>query len=181
MKDAGANVRFFLAVLALPVATVVALVVSALLFGLRGPLVALTLNAFLVSEIAGFSQVYELRMPAGYFRLRRIEQPWLFELLGIKTFKRLMRSGLYRRVNPNFRLSGGRRGLRALMESMRSAEAAHAIMFATVCAFVGGAMVLRWFDLAAWLMLFNILLNAYPVLLQRYNRRRLQPLILRSE
>ena len=37
--------------------------------------------------------------------------------------------------------------------------------------------MLRWLDAAAWLMLFNVPLNAYPVMLQRYNRLRLDPLL----
>jgi hypothetical protein len=172
--------RSFFAVLAIPVATAVALAVSALLFGPRGPLVALMLNAFLVSEIAGFSQVYAFPMPRGYFRPRRIERPWIYELLGIKAFKWLMRSRAYRRINPDFRLSGGRSGLAVLMGSMQSAEAAHAIMFVTATVFAGAALVGRWFDLAGWLMLFNVLFNAYPVMLQRYNRMRLEPLLKAS-
>ena len=39
-----------------------------------------------------------------------------------------------------------------------------------------GAIFLRWFDAAGWLMLFNVLFNGYPVMLQRYNRMRLDPL-----
>jgi hypothetical protein len=45
-------------------------------------------------------------------------------------------------------------------------------VFAAVSAVAAGALWLRWFDAAAWLMLFNIFFNGYPVMLQRYNRLR---------
>jgi hypothetical protein len=151
-------------------------VICGLFFGPRGPLVALMLNAFLLSEVAGFSQVFALPMPAGYFRPRGIEQPWIYERLGIRAFKSLMRSHLYRRINPTFRLSGGRRGLGELSERMQSAEAAHLLAFLLVSAFAFGALLVRWVDAAVWLTLFNVLLNAYPVMLQRYNRLRLEAL-----
>jgi hypothetical protein len=165
--------REFFSVLAIPMITAMALLVSATLFDLRGPLVALTLNAFLISEVAGFSQAVRLPAAPWYFRLRAIDREWVYEALGIRPFKQLMRSRLYRRVNPHFRLSGGKGSLDELLGVMRFAEGAHALAFMVAAVFAAAAVGMGWFDLAAWLMLFNVLLNAYPVMLQRYNRIRL--------
>jgi hypothetical protein len=41
----------------------------------------------------------------------------------------------------------------------------------------GYALLQGWWDTFGWLLLFNILINAYPVMLQRYNRAKLQPLL----
>ncbi len=84
--------RAFFTALAIPLATSVTLVVAALFFGPRGPLVALLVNAFVLCEVAGLSQVFGVRLPAGYFRPRRVDQRWLYELLGVALFRRLMRS-----------------------------------------------------------------------------------------
>jgi len=56
-------------------------------------------------------------------------------------------------------------------------EAAHALVFVIVCAIAGGAVALGWLDTALWLTAFNVLFNGYPVMLQRYNRLRLEPLL----
>jgi Glycosyl-4,4'-diaponeurosporenoate acyltransferase len=88
-----------------------------------------------------------------------------------------MRSRLYRRINPDFRLLGGRNGLIDLKQCMQFAEAAHGLLFVIVSTLAAGALTLGWFDTAVWLMLFNVLLNGYPVMLQRYNRRRLEVLL----
>ncbi|HYN05930.1 MAG TPA: hypothetical protein VES67_00935 [Vicinamibacterales bacterium] len=164
------GVAAFFAALAIPMTVSVTLVASSLAFGLRGPLVALLVNAFLVSEVAGVSQVFALPMPVGYFRPRRFERAWAYEWLGIRAFKRLMRSRLYRRINPHFQLVGGRRGLAELSQTMRSAEAAHVLVFVGVSVIAACALWLRWVDVAAWLTFFNVLFNGYPVMLQRYNR-----------
>lgn len=169
--------RSFLTALAIPAATAAALMLSVLYLGPGGPLVALLFNAFLMSEIAGVSQVYRLPMPSTYFRSRRYERRWLYEALGIRMFKRLMRSKAYRAVNPHFMLRDGRQGLRELADRMESAEAAHALLFATVSVVAVAVLFVRWFDAAVWLMLFNVLFNGYPVMLQRYNRLRIQPLV----
>jgi hypothetical protein len=170
------DVRAFFNALLIPMTVGVALALSAVTLDVRGPVVALVLNAFLVSEVAGFSDALPLPMPAWYLRSRRFEQPWLYEWLGIRAFKKLMRSRLYRRVNPDFQLIGGRSGLPALREKMHASEIAHGLAFLAAAAFAAGALSFRWLDAAAWITLFNVLFNGYPVMLQRYNRIRLQRL-----
>jgi Glycosyl-4,4'-diaponeurosporenoate acyltransferase len=157
--------------------TAVLLMVALWVSGPRAPLVALLVNAFVLFEVAGCSRAVRLPMPAGYFRRSRFERRWIYELLGIRVFKRLMRSRAYRGINPDFRLSRGRSGFADLAQTMEAAEAAHALVFAIVSTLGAAALLLRWLDAAAWLMLFNVPLNAYPVMLQRYNRLRLDPLL----
>ena len=160
--------------------TAAALLICTSVFGPRGPLPALMLNAFVLIEIAGFSQGVRWPVPVRYFRPGPIERPWIYEGLGIRAFKQLMRSRLYRRINPSFHLVGGRRGLAEIGQHMESAEAAHALVFVIVTVFAAGALWIRWIDAAAWITLFNVLLNGYPVMLQRYNRLRLERLLRNS-
>jgi hypothetical protein len=62
---------------------------------------------------------------------------------------------------------------------MRAAEAAHVILFWVVAAASCVPFARGWYDAAGWWMLFNLLCNGYPVLLQRYNRARLQSVLAR--
>lgn len=59
---------------------------------------------------------------------------------------------------------------------MRSAETNHVMMFLVVMLVIAHAIVRGWWDAATWTLLFNILINGYPVMLQRYNRGRLTSL-----
>ena len=169
--------RTFLAALAIPLLVGVTFAVSLVILGPRGPVVALLFNAFLLSEVGGVTQVVRLPLPAAYFRCFRGEQSWIYERLGIRPFGRVMRSKLYRRLSPNFRLTGGRQGLAALRDTMNDAEGAHAVLFLIVAFVATAAFAIGWANTAAWLMAFNVLLNLYPVILQRYNRLRLVRLL----
>jgi Glycosyl-4,4'-diaponeurosporenoate acyltransferase len=131
---------------------------------------------FLLAEVGGLTQGYRVTLPAGYFRLRTFDRMSIYQHLGIRPFKRLLRSRGYRRINPDFHLRNGRRGLADLEAMMQAAEAAHALLFLVVGAIAAGALLAGWFDAAAWLTLFNLLFNGYPVMLQRYNRLRLASL-----
>jgi hypothetical protein len=125
-------IHAFFAALAIPLTTAVLLMVALWVSGPRAPLVALLVNAFVLFEVAGCSRAVRLPMPAGYFRRSRFERRWIYELLGIRVFKRLMRSRAYRGINPDFRLSRGRSGFADLAQTMEAAEAAHALVFAIV-------------------------------------------------
>jgi hypothetical protein len=43
--------------------------------------------------------------------------------------------------------------------------------------FTGYALFRRWLDAVAWLLAFNVIINLYPIMLQRYNRIKLEALI----
>jgi hypothetical protein len=52
---------------------------------------------------------------------------------------------------------------------MRAAETAHALLFLVVLLGSAIAFGLGWHDAAGWWLPFNVLFNAYPVMLQRYS------------
>jgi hypothetical protein len=68
------GVREFFRALAIPLVVGVLFAVSLAVLGPRGPLVALLLNAFLLSEIAGICQFVRPPVPAGFFRPLRMER-----------------------------------------------------------------------------------------------------------
>lgn len=61
-----------------------------------------------------------------------------------------------------------------LEQKMRDAEASHFILLVLTLGVVVHAAVRGWWGVAAWTMLFDVLVNGYPVMLQRYNRARLR-------
>jgi hypothetical protein len=53
---------------------------------------------------------------------------------------------------------------------MRKAETGHVLSFMLMFLFIGYALLRSWFAAAAWLLTFNVMINGYPIVLQRYYR-----------
>lgn len=126
---------------------------------------------------------FPLRLPATYYDLRPGERDGRrYERAGVLVAKRVLRRGPMQLFNPTLRLPAVRdaESLEKLDAAMRSAETNHVVMFLVVVLVMAHAIVRGWWDAAAWTLLFNILINGYPVMLQRYNRGRLTSLATRG-
>jgi len=60
--------------------------------------------------------------------------------------------------------------LAALERRMREAESSHGILFVLTLALIVNAAARGHWIAAGWTLLFDVLVNGYPVMLQRYNR-----------
>lgn len=114
-----------------------------------------------------------LRLPAPVHALRAFERDGrVYELLGVRVVKWLLRRGPLAVFAPKMRVPAERTpgALAGLDEQMRQAEALHEILLVVSLAVVVNAAVRGWWDAAGWTLLFNILVNGYSAMLQRYNR-----------
>jgi hypothetical protein len=119
---------------------------------------------------------FPVRLPARTYDLRPFERDGrLYERLGVRVAKRLLRRGPLHVFNPKLHLPPviDAQNLATLDAAMRNAETNHVIMFLIVVLVIAHALARGWWDAAAWTLVFNVLINAYPVMLQRYNRGRL--------
>jgi hypothetical protein len=160
-------------------ATVVAGLV--LVWGVRTAGPSSAVFAFLVvwvpmTWLGTVSRVVQPRLPASYHRLREFERDGRrYEAVGVGLAKRLLRRGPLARFNPDLHLPVERtpERLAHLDQRMRDAEASHAILLVVTLAVVFHAIARGWWTAAALTLLFDVLMNGYPVMLQRYNRGRL--------
>jgi len=67
--------------------------------------------------------------------------------------------------------------LRNPEREMRKAETGHLLVFFLMLLFAGYAWLNGWLAAVVWMSLFNIPFNVYPIMLQRYNRIKLQELV----
>lgn len=149
-------------------------------FGFRSPISALVINWMVLSWIATVTLVAHLSFPLAYYDTRPFEQTGqLYERVGIRLVKRLLRRGPLRILSPtlHFPKEKTASGLLNLENETRKAETAHTLTFILMLLLAGYAAVNGWLDAVVWILLFDILINVYPVLLQRYNRIGLQELI----
>ncbi len=117
-----------------------------------------------------------LRLPARVHALRAVEADGrVYELLGVRVAKRLLRRGPLAVGAPDLHLPAELTpaNLAVLDERMQQAEAIHEILLVVTLAVAVNAAVRGWWDAAGWALLFNIAFNGYPAMLQRYNRARL--------
>ncbi len=167
-----------LAVFVLVTAGVIWLIVWSLdAFGVRSPIFAFLLNWLAMSWVALAGQSLHFAMPANYYGIRPFEQTGrLYERLGVRLFKRLVRRGPLAIFSPTLRFPKEKTvaGLQRLDGEMRKAETGHVVIFLLMLVFIMFALLNAWFDTVGWLLIFNILINGYPIMLQRYNRILLQ-------
>lgn len=105
-----------------------------------------------------------------------------YEWLGVRQFKTLVSLKPYRWIwGPAAqRSSGGKIALKDLLQDMRAAETAHLVAFALMALIIAFAALGGRPWLAAWLTFFDVIINGYPVMLQRYNRHRIRRILRRE-
>ena len=155
--------------------------------GFRSPVFAFLVNWFAFCwagvVVSVVDPALHLYFPKRYYAIKDFERTGrVYEWLGVRIIKRLVYRGPFRVFSPTMRLSRFSEGLdasnlRRLEHESRKGEAAHAFVFVLVLPFVGYAALRGWVDAVVWLMAFNVVLNLYPMMLQRYHRSRLQRLL----
>jgi Glycosyl-4,4'-diaponeurosporenoate acyltransferase len=151
---------------------------AALLLGVRQLGATSAGFAFLVvwapmTWLGTVSRVFQPRLPRRYHELRDFERdPWLYEVLGVRLVKRLLRRGPLAVFNPGLHLPAERspERLAELEQGMNDAEASHIVLLVAMLGVVINAAARGWWVAAGLTLLFDVLMNGYPVILQRYNR-----------
>jgi hypothetical protein len=149
-------------------------------FGLSNPFLAFLVNWLTVSWMAIMDPAVNLTLPAEYYDIKAFERTGqVYERLGIRLFKRLVHRGPLSVFNPTLRIPKERTvaALRHLEHQMRKAETSHLFTFLVVLLFTVYAFLRAGFVAVIWMLFFNIVINGYPVMLQRYNRIKLEKLI----
>ena len=129
---------------------------------------ALAVNAMVTATIwfadffAGFS------LPSAYYEIRKFERSGkLYENLGIRMARRIFRH------SPAVRFSGRRASFSQLELDMRLAETHHALSLIVIVPVAICILAIGPPSLTLNLLIFAVVLQVYPILLQRYNRNRL--------
>ncbi len=167
------GVRKALITASLTAVTVALLAWSWKTVGLQSPWFAFIIVWLPMVWLGTVSRLVTPRLPASYHRLRSFERDGrVYELLGVRLVKHLLRRGPIAAFNPHLHLPTERTpaNVAHLDQRMRDAEASHAILFVITLGVAGHAAARGWWTAAGLTLLFDVLLNGYPVMLQRYNR-----------
>jgi hypothetical protein len=118
-------------------------------------------------------------VPASYYRIRAFERNGrLYERLGIRWFRLLVPDGdlanrWRRRRVPDFRIIRNRAYARAFRLRTELSERSHLVLLVLGAQSAAFAFAIGWTGWALYLTAGNVLINLYPIFLQRYTRARL--------
>jgi Glycosyl-4,4'-diaponeurosporenoate acyltransferase len=124
-------------------------------------------------------------LPPSYYRIRSFEQSGrLYEALGVRLFRYFVPDGdlsnrWRRRREPNFRIITNRRVAAAFVTRTELSEKSHLVLLLMGILSSAFAWQIGWRGWAVYLGVGNVLVNLYPVLLQRYTRARLRIVVER--
>jgi Glycosyl-4,4'-diaponeurosporenoate acyltransferase len=122
--------------------------------------------------------IAHLSLPCWYWKIRVFEDEGrLYSRFGVEAFKKLLVLFGFDVCNWQVRFSGHRSGLRNLSQGMRQAEHNHVISFLVLLFTLIYALARNWYAVTGWLAAVNVIANVYPVMLQRHNRARVEPLL----
>lgn len=124
-------------------------------------------------------------LPASYYRVRRFERSGrLYEALGVRWFRYLVPDGdlanrWRRRQQPQFRIVSNRRLTVAFVSRTELGEKSHIVWLLIGAVTTVFAWRIGWRGWAVYLGVGNVVVNLYPILLQRYTRSRLMRIVSR--
>jgi hypothetical protein len=150
--------------------------------GMQGFLFAWILNLMLMMCVYHFTESLKSNFSANFYE----EKTWedrgkVYELLGINFFRKLLLwigwEKLNKKANP---IEKNTEALNLLLHRTKQSELGHIIIFIIVMGFTVFVAVKHGIHESLWLLGLNILLNLYPIFLQRFNRPRYVRAILLS-
>lgn len=143
--------------------------------GMQGFLFAWVLNLMLMMCVFKFTEVLKSQFNSPYYNEKKWELSGkVYKFLGVDFFRKLLVwigwEKLNKKANP---IEKNTKSLIHLQYRTKQSELGHIIIMVIVLGF--NFYVAFEFGMleSLWLLILNILLNLYPIFLQRYNRPRL--------
>ncbi|HEU4888072.1 MAG TPA: hypothetical protein VFV49_09315 [Thermoanaerobaculia bacterium] len=138
---------------------------------------------FLIACAASFSTWW---LPANWYRTRAFEQDGrVYEYLGVHLFRRVVPNGDWvnawrRRRDPSFRVVSNYSTAIQHWRHAVEGERNHIVWFFMSAVAAGYAWWLGWDGWGRYFVGSNVLVNVYPILLQRYTRARIERIVTRG-
>jgi hypothetical protein len=144
--------------------------------GVLGFSFAWILNFMLMMCVLMFTETLKSKFDSAYYKTKDWEKKGkIYESFGINIFRKLLVlvgwEKLNKKANP---VKNDLESLIHLEYRTKQSELGHLIIFFIVLGFTIYVALKFTFAESLWLLFLNIIFNVYPILLQRYNRPRLQ-------
>src|SRR5690606_29570090 len=163
-------------VLILVLVTVMA---AAHFFGLQSFTFEWVLNFMLMLGVSYFIQTYKPALKSSYYHTKKWENNGrIYQWFGINVFRKILVWVGWEKLNKaSAPVQKNPAALKHLEYSTRQSELGHLIIFFIVFATTFFISFYYGLKQSLWLIILNVILNAYPIGVQRYNRPRLQRIL----
>lgn len=163
---------------------ILATTVSILICYFTGKLLSFTgfafawvLNFVLMGWYTYIDSLFDWKYNSSYFDTRSFEKGGsVYKYMGVHLYRKLLVAIGWEKISrKEAKITNTRKALSLVEAKSRSSEAGHAVIFIIV-----GVVTLLVADTigeAIWLIILNLLLNIYPIMVQRYNRPRYRRLL----
>ena len=146
-------------------------------YGFRSMQFALIANLILFDWVgivsSALGEKYRFYFPKSYYRAKRFEKDgYIYQFIGVQYFKKLVSKGPLA-ILASIHFHGKRDRLDYYYKETLWGEAIHGVEFLMILVLALYALIRGWWRTAIYFMIFNTIINFYPIILQRYNRFRL--------
>ncbi|WP_256003429.1 glycosyl-4,4'-diaponeurosporenoate acyltransferase CrtO family protein [Pedobacter deserti] len=144
---------------------------------------AWVLNFLLMACAAFLSDAMQSRYASPYFLEKKWEQKGkLYEYFGINIYRKLLVwTGWEKLTRKTLPIGNNTEALTKLYQQTKISELNHTVIFMIVLGFNVYVALIFGFSRSLSLLILNILLNLYPIFLQRYNRPRIKRALTLSQ
>jgi hypothetical protein len=150
---------------------------AAAALGVRGPAFAWITHFVMMAWTSAVLEVVQPLLRSRWFHVRDRE-PLVYRRLGVLQYGAVLRRVGWERATSSGRsFDGTRSSLPDLERRTRMSEFAHVVLGVFGTGMVVVALACHAWDAAAWLFVANVVLHAYPIMLQRVLRARLHRLL----
>ena len=136
-----------------------------------------------VFAITGFAHPTQRLLPNSYYQIRKPERlKSIYKLLRVDLFRTFLLATVWKKKKDREKFFNGKRaGISNLVEQSMKSEFGHLLPFIIISAVSIYLISIDLVELGLFTMIWNILGNLYPILLQRYHRMRVQVIKKRYE
>lgn len=147
--------------------------------GLHTFVFAWILNFMLMTGVLAYTETFQPKLNQPWFDSRNWETDGkIYKRIGVDVFRKVLKwvgwEKLNKAANP---VKKDWESLKKLEYKTRQSEFGHAIIFVIVLIFGIAVAFIYGIRQSFWLLLLNIILNLYPIGVQRYNRPRLRGIL----
>jgi hypothetical protein len=141
----------------------------------RHPLVfAFSLTWLIMAFVAAVTSRIFVRLDPKRFRLARWEREGrIYDRVGLSAVRWVLRHTPLGWLNPNIKVRSGGSDMDRLLRDMNAVEGVHILAAGMSLAAAAIYILAGQAAVGIWLVIFTILFNVYPVMLQRWNRGRI--------
>ena len=149
--------------------------------GFTGFSFAWILNFVLMAWYTYIDSLFNWKYESSYFKPRSFEKGGsIYKFFGVHLYRKLLVwTGWEKISRKDNKISSKRDSLKLAEFKSRSSEAGHSIIFLIVA--LTTILVAENLREALWLIILNLLLNIYPIMVQRYNRPRYRRILRKME